>query len=90
MKQNNENDYMQYPYPPVIAPEYIPDSSCCLKGKEAQTLTNFTHCTSYVWLEKGGGFWTFPTSFSEDTLSGYGWNDQEWIKVNIPLKDITG
>lgn len=90
MKQQNENDYMMYQFPPIMAPDYIPDSFCCLKGNQVKTLVNFTHCTSYIWLENGGGFWTFPTSFSAETLSGYGWDDESWIKVNIPLKEITG
>ncbi|SET00674.1 hypothetical protein SAMN05216389_104142 [Oceanobacillus limi] len=43
---------------------------------------------TYVWLDRGGSFWFYPTFVGRNSISGFRWQRNRWVYFGIDLDRI--
>lgn len=43
---------------------------------------------TYVWLDRGGSFWYYPTFVGRNSIAGFRWRNNRWVYFGIDLDRI--
>lgn len=87
-ESNCTSQHASVPLPSYPAPDTIPQFCQLHYNADPQTINQYLHCYTYIWLKNGDAFWMYPTNYDKGIVSGYVWDGLKWEYREIKRNDI--
>ncbi|PJN62740.1 hypothetical protein PAEAM_23030 [Paenibacillus sp. GM1FR] len=70
-------------------PSFIPQQPASLFAVDPRAISGCLFRYTYIWPDRGPGFWMYPVFVGRNSVAGFRWNGFFWLYTGIDLQRIS-